>query len=168
MASTSTGFAKGGIYKEQYSSGGQLMGFSSLCTNRYDAGAVNKFSSGSIFLNENVKKSTASSTAVQRTGVTIVATSIVNKLAVPVKGRVMDVIFLPTTGKAAKIATGSTAIFFNSSGGKDFVISVILATSKASNHGLGVRLYGGSTKQWWVSIPAASTIRYTVAMGAAT
>lgn len=49
MPSTSTGYGKQTIYKEQYSSGGQLMGFSSGCKLNMKIGSEIEMESGSTF-----------------------------------------------------------------------------------------------------------------------
>ena len=138
----STGYNPGTIYRHQASSSGQLMTVSTGCT----------------VLDKNVDLST--STALSRNhGVHVISTTKMVTLAHPVKGCRLDVIFLPTTAKGQHFKTGSTAIFINSSNGKDFICTVTYGTSSASisNHGFRVALFGQSTKQWYTGLNKAST-----------
>lgn len=122
--------------------------------------------SGGKITDDNVVRSTAASTALANYGLTVVNTSLNHTLAAPALGCIKDVVFLATTGKKARLKTGSTAIFFNSSNGKDFVIEVTAETSKVSNHGYHMRLRGGSSKQWWTASNFGSTAQWTVAFKA--
>lgn len=121
---------------------------------------------GGKITDDNVTRSTAANTAVPNYGMTVANCSFSQTLAAPALGCIKDVIFLATTGKKARLKTGSTAIFFNSSAGKDFVIEVTAATDKVSNHGYHMRLRGGSTKQWWTGTNSGSTIQWTLAFKA--
>jgi len=112
---------------------------------------------------ENVAKSTAASTGLDNYGWTVVTTTLNQQLDAPKLGAIKDIIVNVTTGKKARIKTGSTAIFFNSSNGKDFIIEVTQAKANVSNHGYHLRLVGESTKQWWTASNHTTGVSWVVA-----
>jgi hypothetical protein len=146
-----TGYRPGTIYRHQASSSGQLMTISTGCA----------------VLDNNIDKST--STALSRNhGVHVINTTKMVTLAHPVKGCRLDIVLQPTSGKGQHFKTGSTAIFINSSNGKDFIVTVAFGSSSVSisNHGFRVALFGQSTKQWYAGLNLGSTHKITAALAA--
>ena len=182
MPSSSTGYHSATITKEQPSSSGQLLVFSSGCklnmkngseiemesgsTMNIESGAVVKVASGGKLTDQNV--ATTTSTSITNYGFTVINTTKVHTLDAPSLGCKKKILMLPSTGEKARVKTGSTAIFFNSSDDKSFCLNVKSNSSKAANFGYPVTLRGESTTQWWLmadqgdNISVSSTATATV------
>lgn len=132
-------------------------------TMNVEAGAVVKISTGAKITNQNILST--GTTSLTNYGAIVVTTTKVRTLSAPEKGSVKHVIMQPTSGEKARIKTGSTLIFFNSSGQKKFCINVKAETSKAAAYTYGFTLFGNSTTQWWVhginSIMSTATANLT-------
>lgn len=135
-------YQSGTIYKVQPSSSGQV----EVC------------STGCKRIDENIRSTTAASTAIKTYGFNVINCTAPNTLSSPQLGDRVEILFTGTT-KAMKLK-GGLATFNNST---DDVLSVTLGTTKAKGLGLMVVLKAASTVKWWLGVaPQSSDITITL------
>lgn len=157
---SSTGYPKRAILMEQASSSGQTLTFSSATRADFKSGSTLLLESGAVLRNQNIALSTAGSTAISP-GLTMIASTHVNKLPLPTLGAIRDVLFARTT-KAMKISSGSTLYRINSTATPyRKVLAVTFASTKAAKIGHAVSFRGLSTTMWFMQTVYPSTIRVT-------
>ena len=144
----STGYHPNTIIMEQPSSSGQIQ----------------RVQSGCAIYDENV--ATTTSTSITNHGFTVINTTKVHTLDAPTSGCIKRILMLPSSGEKARVKTGSTAIFFNSSDDNSHCLNVKSESSKASKFGYPVTLVGASTSQWWVMADQGDKISVSSTAGA--
>lgn len=176
MASTSTGYAKSLISKEQPSSSGQVMTWSSGCTLNIQAGAVFKntgsvqiksgstmdvesggyftVASGGKSANENVSQPTKLSTALPDEGVSYITTG-GNYYLKPRLGARKTIISLTTEIVSILAGTSLAACRFGTS--KETCVGI---TNKKFSKGMGmsIELIGIGATTWLLLSPSSAAL----------
>ena len=164
----STGYIPKMISREQPSSTGEIMSFTTGCAAEFRSGSLLDHKSGStelirsggVIRNQNIAKSTAILASIAE-GLTVISTTHVNTLPTPKLGMKREILFTQST-KAMKVSSGSTLIRINSTATPyRKVVSLTFATTKVAKIGHAVDFIGGSTVLWYMKTVNASTIRLT-------
>lgn len=191
MASTSTGYHKSTIVREQPSSSGQVMSFTSGCMLNIQGGAVQKIrsggeievksgstinveSGGSLSLNSGaivkdaVVAQSSDVVAMVRTGISVFSTAVakantITISALPMAGIRKTIITYTTLVQTVRGASAvATAPIFGTTASKTYSFT-ISPTSKQAKVGVFVELVGHSTKRWHVSCRSTAYVAFSTA-----
>jgi len=191
MASTSTGYARSIISREQPSSSGQVMSFTSGCTLNVQGGAVQKIQSGgemelksgstvnvesgaSININSGglvkdaVVAQSSGALSMTRTGISVFSTAVAaaNKItisALPMAGIRKTIVTYTTLVQTVRGASAvATAPIFGTTATKTYSL-LIAPTSKQAKMGAFIELIGHSTKRWHFNCRSTAYVSLTTA-----
>lgn len=168
MPSSSTGYHPATITKEQPTSSGQLMTWSSGCTANFKAdseiemesgstmnvesGAVIKVASGGRMYDQNVVTSTAAG-SLTNAGISVLGATAaaVFTLAAPAVGVRKRIVSNCTAAIKIKGSTGDTVRFGSTLGGTVLVVAAPTSKNVTNNFGRHIELYGVATNLWGIT-----------------
>lgn len=150
MASTSTGYHKATIVREQPSSSGQVMSWTSGCILNIQSGAELRLKSGGIFKSA-VTNQTSANKSIPRDGISVIESTIANTMtisAIPQAGIVKKIVTYSTFAQTIRGAS-SVGVLFGATSDTYYDFTVT-NSSKTQDAGIHIELLGHSTNRWHV------------------